>query len=81
VSGGLAGIWFKRGLGASLVQGLFSTAYAEQGSESGRLGFPIGDEATDGAERRQAFEHGTIVINSDLTVAVTADPPPPTVSF
>ena len=79
--GGAAGIWFKRGVGAFLVQGLFFTTYAAQGSESGGLGFPLSDESTDGTGRKQVFEHGTIEINPDLTAVVTAEPSPPIVSF
>ena len=81
--GGAAGIWFKRGLDAFLVQGAIFNTYAEGGAATGELGFPVGDEVGDevgdGADRRQSFEHGTIKLDPDLKADVVVDPPAPVV--
>jgi hypothetical protein len=72
-----AGLWYKPGLGAFLVQGLFFSTYNDNGGETGALGFPTGDQTIDGEDRRQSFEHGEIVVLPDFTATVSIEPPPP----
>ena len=77
VAGGLAQT-FERGsiyisgrTGAHPVGGRIDPAYVAAGGPAGALGFPVAEEASWQGGTRQAFEHGTITVTAQGSVAVT----------
>lgn len=56
---GLSIYWYP-GLGAQVVKGMIRNAWAAQGWEQGKLGYPTGEEINSGGLITQSFQHGTI---------------------
>ena len=57
-------IYWSPASGAHVVLGGIRDAWARQGWETGRLGYPVGGESFSGGAYRQTFQGGTIAIGS-----------------
>jgi uncharacterized protein with LGFP repeats len=60
-------IYWSPASGAHVVLGGIRDAWARQGWEAGRLGYPVGNESFSGGAYRQTFQGGTITISSTGT--------------
>ena len=66
-------IYWTAALGPHFVSGAIRAAWAAQGWERGRLGYPVSDEYSVAGGRRSDFQHGWIFWNSSngaITVSV-----------
>ncbi|MDB6123929.1 MAG: hypothetical protein JWQ71_2922 [Pedosphaera sp.] len=63
-NGTLGSIYWTPSLGAHEVHGNIRTFWANQGWETGPLGYPTSDEYAVAQGRRSNFEHGTVTWNS-----------------
>src|SRR5688500_8676604 len=56
-------IHWSPGTGAQITTGAIRTAWARQGWESGRLGYPTAGETVSGGVARQTFQGGSITVD------------------
>lgn len=70
-----ASIYWHPDFGAFEVHGRIRDAYAAEGWEAGRLGYPTSDERDVADGRRSSFQHGSITWNA-TTGATTVDVTP-----
>jgi uncharacterized protein with LGFP repeats len=57
-------IYWSPATGGHVVLGAIRDTWAGQGSENGRLGYPISGETFSGGAYRQTFQGGTIAFGS-----------------
>lgn len=62
-------IYWSQRTGARIVRGQILKTYLDNGGPGGKLGFPVGDETTEGTAVYSDFEHGRIQLK-DMVIQV-----------